>query len=254
MGCGSSTGADGKIAMKKTKLPAVDEFFDDVQGFIDEVYEIQDPICDAEEKLLYHTDFQDTAGANIKHAIVGLVFNIAAQGNADAIDKVVKITDKEPFISLDGSGISGDVSAGIDCVNDYIKAVIGAKDRIQPLADKGKSFAEKAPDLPGKAKDEVGNAGGLGTMDKLRAIKNTTSNVRAVAKLPTLVNDFKDTVMGAITNIQAAVKEINNKKGKMVDIGNKCAGKNLTSSRECYQECGDPIPAGDKKAKKKAKK
>ena len=100
--------------MKKTKLPAVDEFFDDVQGFVDEVYEIQDPINDAEEKLLYNTDFEHQDGANIKHAIVGLVFSVAASGNLDNLDKFVKITEKSPFIALDASSATGEAKHGVE--------------------------------------------------------------------------------------------------------------------------------------------
>ncbi|CAI2377454.1 unnamed protein product [Moneuplotes crassus] len=254
MGCGSSTGADGKICMKKTKLPAVDEFFDDVQGFCDEVYAIQDPIESAEDKLLYDTDFHHTDGANVKHAIVGIVFRVASLGNLDNLDKFVKITDKEPFISLDASSASSEASASIDAANDYINSVISAKDRIEPLADKAQKFAEKAPELPGKAKDELGKAAGLGTMDKIRAVRNTTGNVRAIAKLPTVITDFKDCVMEAITNIQSAVKELNSKKAKLNDIGKKCSSKGLTTAMACYQECGDPIPKTGKKPGAKAGK
>lgn len=233
--------------MKKTKLPAVDEFFDDVQAFCDDVYEIQDPINDAEEKLLWDTSFHNTDGANVKHAIVGIVFAVAAKGNLDNFDKFVKITEKSPFIALDASSATSEVKDAVDAANNYINAVIGAKDKIEPLADKAKKFAEKAPELPGKAKDELGKAAGLGTMDKIRAVRNCTGNVRAIAKLPTVVTDFKDCVMEAISNIQGAVKELNAKKGKLNDIGKKCSSKGLETPMACYGECGDPIAKTGKK-------
>uniref|UniRef100_A0A7S3KSC3 Uncharacterized protein n=1 Tax=Euplotes crassus TaxID=5936 RepID=A0A7S3KSC3_EUPCR len=247
MGCGSSTGSDGKICMKKTKLPAVDEFFDDVQGLCDEVYSIQDPIEEAEQKLLWDADFKDTDGANVKHAVVGIVFNVAAKGNLDNIDRFVKITDKAPFIALDASSAASDVKNCIDAANNYINSVISAKDKIEPLCDKAKDFAEKAPELPGKAKDELGKAAGLGTMDKIRAVRNCTGNVRAIAKLPTVVTGLKDCVMESISNIQGAVKEINAKKAKLNDIGKKCSSKGLATPMACYQECGDPIAKTGKK-------
>jgi hypothetical protein len=253
MGCGSSTGDGDKIQMQKTKLAGMDEFFDDVQAFVDDFYEIKDPIDDAKDALLESTDLEKVEGANTHHATVGTVFSIAAQGNGADVANIFEVLPKEPFIQINKGSAAGKTAESVDNLTEYIKAFVAAQSKIQPLAEKAQSFAEKAPDLPGKAKDEVGNAGDLGTMDKLRAVKNTGTNCKMMAKLPALITELKDTVADGIAEIQAACKELNAKKGDLGNIGKKCAEKKKVSPKDCYLECGDAI-GGDAEAKKKWQK
>lgn len=238
--------------MKKTKLAGMDEFFDDAQGFIDEIYEIQDPIDDALENLLWHTDFEKTVGATAHHAAVGTVFSIAAQGNGAGAEDLFDVKAESPFLEINKTNASGKTANAVDDIQEYVKAFVAAKDRIAPLAEKAKSFAEKAPDLPGKAKDDLGNAGDLGAMDKIRAVKNTATNSKELAKLPAMVNGLKDTVTEALASIQGAGKELNAKKAKLAEIGKDCAAKDKTSPKDCYLAHGDPINAGGDAKKKHA--
>lgn len=244
MGCGSSTGGDRKIRMKKTKLTGMDEFFDDVQGFIDEVYKIKDPIDDAKDDLMDSTDLDKVVGANTHHATVGVVFSLASQANGADVTNIFQILPKEPFIKINKRSAAGKTAKSVDNITDYINAFVAAQSRIEPLAQKAKSFAEKAPDLPDKAKEEVNNSGDLGAMDKLRAVKNTATNCKNMAKLPELVTELKDTVADAIAEIQAACKELNAKKGDLANIGKKCAAAKKVSPKDCYLECGDKIDDG----------
>lgn len=241
MGCGSSTGGDGKINMQKTKLAGMDEFFDDVQGFIDEIYEIMDPIEDAKDELLESCDLEKVEGATAHHAAVGIVFALASQSNGSDVANLFKVVPESPFIEIEKKSASGKLLISIDNLRKYIVACTKAKDRIEPLADKAKKFAEKAPDLPDKAKDELNNAGDLGAMDKMRAVKNTSLNCKNLAKLPGLINDLKDTVTGALADVQGSTKELNAKKDKLSDIGKKCSKDSKKTPKECYLHCGDPI-------------
>lgn len=229
MGCGGSTGVDGKIQMKTTKLAGIDEFFNDVQGFVDEVYEVQDPMEEALDKLLENTGFDTIEGATAHHCAVGIVFSIAASTNGQSVEDIVTITEESPFISIDTSNATASTESAVENFKEYINSIVAAKDRIEPLIEKSKEFAEKAPDLPGKVTGEISNAGGLGAMDKIRAVRYTAANVRNTAKLPGLVNDFKDTVTEALKSVQGATKELNAKKGKLADIGAKCNKNNLES-------------------------
>lgn len=252
MGCGSSTGGDGKIQMQKTQLPGMDEFFDDAQGFIDEIYTIQDPIDDALDKLIYNCDFEKTVGANAHHCAVGVAFSMAAQANGADIDNLFDIKPEAPFLTFNKGSATGKTADAVDDLTDYIKALVDAKDRVIPLGEKAKGFAEKAPDLPGKAKDDLGNAKGLGAMAKIKAVKNTASNSKNLAKLPGMVKGLTDCIKEALASVQGATKELNAKKGQLADIGKKCAEKNLTSPKDCYLAHGDPIEASAAAKKKHA--
>eukprot|EP00345_Euplotes_harpa_P017880 CAMPEP_0168333656 /NCGR_PEP_ID=MMETSP0213-20121227/9746_1 /TAXON_ID=151035 /ORGANISM="Euplotes harpa, Strain FSP1.4" /LENGTH=47 /DNA_ID= /DNA_START= /DNA_END= /DNA_ORIENTATION= len=46
-----------------------------------------------------------------------------------------------------------------------------------------------------------------------------------MAALPNLVNDLKKVVASSLTEIQAAIRELNNNKLKIVEIGKQCATK-----------------------------
>ena len=221
MGCGTSTGEDGKIAMKTTNLPGLDEFFNDVQGFIDEIYEAQDPIDEALEQLLENTEFQEVDGATAHQAAVGTVFCLASQANGVAVEDLVTITEESPFIEIDTSKASGPPADAANNLKAYIMAIVAAKDRIEPLVKKAQEFAEKSTELPGKVQGEIKAAGGLGAMQKIKAVRYTTTNVRNVAKLPSLVNGFKDSVTEALKSIMGATKELNAKKSRLQDIGSK---------------------------------
>lgn len=252
MGCGSSTGGDGKIQMQKTKLEGMDEFFDDVQGFIDEIYEIQDPIEDSKEALLESSDFEKIEGASVHHAAVGIVFALASQSNGSDVANLFKVTGSSPFLEINKSSASGGLLTSVDNLTKYIMALTAAKDRIEPLSEKAKGFAEKAPDLPDKVKGEINNAGDLGAMDKLRAVKNTSVNCKNMSKLPGLVKDFKDTIMGALADVQGAAKELEAKKSKLGDIGKKCSKDGKKTPKDCYLHSGDPIKVTDEDKKKHA--
>ena len=259
MGCGSSTGADGKIRMKRTKLPGMDDIFDDAQKLIDEIYEIQDPIDHALDNLLYHTGFYKTPCATAHHAMVGIVFAMASKSKGEGVDDMFKILPQSPFITFDKTKANGDTARAIDDLTDYIQALTAANDRIGPMTEKAKSFAEKAPDMPEKAKDDLDKTDGLGAMDKMKAVKNSASNAKNMAKLPQLVADFKDTVQEALESVQGGTKELNAKKGDLSDIGKKCSEKGWESAKDCYLECGDEIEVtkeGEKKfaARQKKKK
>jgi hypothetical protein len=250
MGCGSSTGAGGKIRMQKTRLTGMDDVFDDVQKILDKIYDIQDPIDDAFFKLLRYTGFEKTVGATAHHCVVGTVFAIAtANGGENAAD-LFEVKGESPFLILNKSNAKGDLSKAIDAFTDYVKALTGAKDQIQPLADKAKEFAAKAPDLPSKAKDDIKNAEGLNMMAKAKAIKNTASNCKAMASLPSTINDFKNTIEDALMSIKASGTELNGKKDKLPDIAKNCASKKLVSAKDCYLEAGDKIEVDDKAKKR----
>lgn len=252
MGCGSSTGSDGKIRMQKTQLEGMDEVFDQVQGLVDEIYEIQDPIDDALENLLYYSNFHKTVGATAHHCAVGIVFALAASTNGSGTEDLFDVTTESPFLTLNKKSATGDLVKAIDAFTDYVKALTAAKDRIEPLSEKAKEFAEKAPDLPGKVKDDVKNAEGLGMMAKAKAVKYTASNSKHMAKLPSTVNDFKNAIQEALESIQGAGKELNAKKGQLADIGKNCASKNLETAKCCYMEAGDPMEVDDKAKKRHA--
>ena len=52
MGCGGSKGKGGKVEMKTTEFPAIDEFFNDAQTIINQLYDLKDPIDKAREDLI----------------------------------------------------------------------------------------------------------------------------------------------------------------------------------------------------------
>mmetsp|Transcript_10327 Transcript_10327/g.11778 ORF Transcript_10327/g.11778 Transcript_10327/m.11778 type:complete len:123 (-) Transcript_10327:62-430(-) len=106
--------------------------------------------------------------------------------------------------------------------------------------------------MPTKAKDDLGNAGDLGAMDKIRAVKNTATNAKQLAKLPGMVAAFKDSIMDAVKSLQGAGKELNAKKGQLTDIGKKCNESKLSSAKDCYLAHGDKIDDGGDAKKKHA--
>jgi hypothetical protein len=241
MGCGGSSGTSGPIKMKKTKLEELDEFFDDVQGLIDEIYELKDPVEEARGKLLESTELAKVTCGNTHHAIVGIVFAIASQLRGGEIGNIFTITIEAPFIEINSESATGRLIESIDALKEYIESIIGAKDRIEPLVQKVTEFVKKAPELPNKAKEGVSSAKGLGLMDQINAVKNTATNCRNLTSLPSLINEFKQTVQNTLAEIQGATKELNEVKSKLSEISKKCSAKNLTSPKECYLECGKPI-------------
>lgn len=87
------------------------------------------------------------------------------------------------------------------------------------------------------------------------AVKNTALNAAGLAKMPALVNELKDTIANAFKELQATVKEYNEKKDKADEIKKKCNDKHKETPRECYLECGNKIEETPEETKKwKAKK
>jgi hypothetical protein len=241
MGCGGSSGSSGQIKMKKTKLGDMDEFFDDAQGLIDEIYELKDPVEEARDALLESSELEKVTCGNTHHATVGIVFAIASQSNGSDCSNAFKASAEAPYIEINKGSSSGKLLQSIDDLQAYIKALIAAKDRIEPLSKKAKEFAEKAPELPNKAKESVNNAGDLGAMDKISAIKNTATNCKNLGSLPSLVNELRLTVQNSLLEIQGASKELEESKSKLSEIGKKCSEKKLTSPKDCYLECGKEV-------------
>ena len=234
MGCGSSKGSAGKISMDKTKLPELDSFFDDVQGLIDEVYQLRDPIEDSKDELIYNTDFEKVICSNTQHAIVGTVFALTTLGNESDLGKLFDVTLEQPYVKIDTKHAAGKIKKATDSLTDYVKNLVKAKDNIERLLSKANSFAEKAPDLPDKAKDALGSAEGLGALDKIRAVKNTASNCKELGKIPSLVKELQMTVTNAIKELQEAGKELNKNKAKLTDIRKKLLDKKVSSPKDCY--------------------
>jgi multidrug efflux pump subunit AcrB len=241
MGCGTSKGSAGKIKMTKTKLGSIDEFFDDVQGVIDEAYSLRDPIEDARDKLVQETDFEKVVCSNTHHAIVGTVFALSTLGTESDLAKLFDITQDEPYVKIDTKHASGKLLKATDALTDYVKNIIKAKGKIEALVGKSQKMAEKAPEMPDKAKDSLSSASDLGAMDKIRAVKNTASNCKELGKLPTLVKEIQLTVTNAIMELQAAGKELNDNKAKLVSIRKKCLEKKSDSPKICYLACGTEI-------------
>lgn len=255
MGCGGSTGSSDKIQLKKTKLADMDEFFDDVQGIIDEIYELKDPVEEARDALLESTGLDKVTGGNTHHAIVGIVFAIASQARGTDVDNLFTITVEEPYIEVNTDSASGNLLECIGKLGEYIKALVSCKSRIEPLSSKVKEFAQKAPELPSKAKESLGSAGGLGLMDQINAVKYTATNCKQLGSLPELVKQLGETIKASILEIKDATKELTESLGKFSTIGKKCSDKDLKSPKDCYLECGKKImvTAEDKKKQKKKK-
>jgi hypothetical protein len=219
MGCSGSSGTSGKIKIKKTKLSDMDEFFDDVKGLVDEIYEIKYPIEKARDALLKSSDLDEVTCGNTHHATVGIVFAISAQSNGSDCSNAFKASAEAPYIEINKGSSSGKLLQSIDDLQEYIKALIAAKDRIEPLSMKAKEFAEKAPELPSKVKQSAKNAGDLGVLAKISAIKNTATNCKQLGSLPSLVNELRLTVQNSLLEIQGASKELEESKSKLSEIG-----------------------------------
>ena len=167
MGCGGSKGKGGKVEMKTTELPAIDEFFNDAQTIINQLYDLKDPIDKAREDLIESTGFDKILCGNSQHATVGLVFAIyATSSTVDDALNAVDIKLEEPFLTFDESKVTGPIIQDTKHFLLYVEALTKAKDQIIPLIDKIKEVVKKTPDMPGKAKDEISNAQGLGLRQK----------------------------------------------------------------------------------------
>jgi ElaB/YqjD/DUF883 family membrane-anchored ribosome-binding protein len=167
MGCGGSTGSKKKIKMQITKLADVDMFFKDTQEVIDSIYELSEPIDDARDELLENTGFNKVCCASTHHAIVGVVFGVYA--TSKSVDNAVNAVDikmESPFITFDTKKVSGPIAADVKALTTYIESLTKAKGKVESLGDKVKAIAEKAPELPTKAKDSLSKSKGLGAMDK----------------------------------------------------------------------------------------
>ena len=172
MGCGESTGSGEKIKLKKTNLGELDEVFDDVQNFIDEVYDLMDPIEEARDKLLNSTKFDKVRCGNTHHAIVGIVFAMYASSKSDEdAMKAFHVTTIAPFLEINKKSASGKLVQCIDDFTAYVTALRKVDEWIPLLAKKANEIAEKASDLPDKAKADAGSAEDLSAMDKLKAWK-----------------------------------------------------------------------------------
>lgn len=259
MGCGSSTGSDEKLAVKHTTLSGMDGWLDDVQGIIDEIYELKDPIDDSRDELLENTEFDTVACGNSHHAIVGIIFALASQSNGTDVASLFKLVTHEPFIEINSKSASGKLFNACKSLAEYLKALTTAKDRIQPLSDKVKTISEKVPELPTMMKDELEKAKDASFGQKITAAKSTTHNTKVLGKLPNLVNELKLTIQSAFEELKEATKELDKSKDKLGDIGKKCNSGGKKSAKECYLHCGQAIqdsPDAKKKweASKKGKK
>lgn len=96
--------------MKKTKLPGLDEIFDDAQGLIDEIYEIQDPIEDKRWEFLDSCEFEKVVCGNVHHATVGLLFAMAASTKGANTADMFKSTTESPYIAFNKKSATGKLS------------------------------------------------------------------------------------------------------------------------------------------------
>lgn len=237
--------------MVKTKIDAADKFFDDVQKLIQEVYDLLEPIDDAKCALLEATGFGKVECATVQHAAVGIILAYCASVKDLDVSKMIKCTMSDPYIEIDASKAEGDVKTYIEQLKKYVTSLSEIKEKIQAFVEKAEKFGKDAADVPAKCKDEVEkNEKKLGFMDKARGMKNLSSNCRQVTKVPNLIKELKDTVMGAIDEILCAIKEINDKKDRMVKCIEKCNTEGKKTPKDCYMCSGDPIkcePADKKK-------
>ena len=256
MGCGCSLGlSKGKIKMEKTKLSTLDDVFGQVQNFVDEVYEIMDPLQERRAKLLEETELSKVVCGNTHHAIIGTIFSLIVAVKNVRIDDLFKTSFEPPFIEIDASKATGNISKCVEILLRYIKTIVDAKDRIEPLIEKAKEFSETAQDLPDKAKEEINNIG-LGPIEAIMAVKNTAFNCKQMGNLPKYLNELKDLVKCCLEEIMSAIKEINDKKSKLLQIGNICESKKFSILKDCYSECGFKIevtPEAKKKWEKESK-
>jgi phage-related minor tail protein len=227
--------------MEKTKLPEIDSFFDDVQELIDEVYGLRDPIEDAKDEIIYNTDFEKIVCSNTHHAIVGIVFALSTLGDEKDLSKLFDVTLEEPFVKIDTKHAAGKLIKATDSLTDYVKNIVNARKNIERLLKKATSFAERAPELPDKAKEALSGSSSLGALDKIRAVKNTSVNCKELGKIPTLVKELQMTATNAIKELQEAGKELNANKTKLLDIRKKLLEKKASIPKDCYLVSGEKI-------------
>ena len=168
MGCGLAVWGDGKIEMKRTKLEGMDQFFNDVQSIVDEIYELKGDVEDKRDALLRGTYINKVWCGNTHHAIVGIVFAIATKANNINIEDIVKVTTDEPFVEVKKDLADGPLSENVDDLAEYIEALMNIKDKIESLMEKSKEFSEKAGELPDKAKEDIKDSTDLGVIAKVK--------------------------------------------------------------------------------------
>jgi len=249
MGCGASSRNDGVIRMNKTKLAGVDEFFDDVQSVADEIYNIKDPIDTNKEMFLYHTDIWKLECGNTHHGVVGLVFSLASKSAESDLGNLFKVVPQSPFVEINKNGAASDDAKAIGYFEEYVKALVSAKDKIGPLAEKVKTLAEKAPDMPDKAKSEMENSGSMGAMDKMNAVRYTATNCKMLATMPGLIKELQQTVTDSLAEVQGAGKELQGKSSNMSETRKKCIDAKCSSAKDCYLTAGDKIDTSPEKVK-----
>jgi len=238
----------------------MDDIFGTVQKFVDEVYAVMDPINERRTQLLEETELSKVVCGNTHHAIVGTIFALLMTAKNVRIDDLIKTSFEPPFIEIDVSNAAGNISKCVEALLNYIKTLVDTKDRIEPLIEKAKEFSETAHELPDKAKEEMNNAGKLGPMEAIIAVKNTAVNCKHMANLPSLLTDLKDLVTNSLLSRSKAQSKRSTIKNKLLQIGKTCESKKLKTPKDCYVECGNKIEVTseakkkwEKESKKKSK-
>ena len=248
MGCGSSAGKKKKkIALDATTgVASADEFFENAQLTINNLYDIKDPLKKFRWKLLKKAGFFETPGAEAKHCIVGLLYALSANiDSAEGLYKALEFKGEAPFISLDKKHVPKSLDKTWDAFVDYMEKMSECLQKLPELSENIQSTVDKASGLP----DQVGgDLEGLDFVAKGKATLKISQNIKSLSGVPKLAKDTTAKLKTTLQDIKDAVESVKSKGADLDKIGADCKKNKKLTPKDCYEfkEPAIPYPEGEK--------
>lgn len=149
------------VYFKYTHLPSVDRVILQAQETINEIHKVRYGLIKGMEKILNKTGVCKLAGANTSHAILAMIYAMAAQTKGAASEDLITFGTKFPYFKFGKDSSTVNIAKDVKILAEYFYCLEKAYEKMPKLVDDCTELAKKSATLQDDA------AGDLERVDKI---------------------------------------------------------------------------------------
>jgi hypothetical protein len=226
------------VCFKYTWVKKVDDVIYGAQKICIDISRIRCKLRSAYQDLIRKTEIWHIPGSHSAHAIMALIYAMAAQTKGAGTEEFITFGGKFPWFKVGKDSATVNIGKDSAILAKYFEALEEANLRIPALVEKCKDFGKKSGTLLKEAEREIKE---LDTITAGKATRNIGHNAKMLKRAVNLSKATAKMIKKLSDELGEAYQMMKEEHSKLPENGKLLADEAITIPFECYKRVGPKV-------------